>query len=109
MAITDDSSRIWPPKWWIFPLRHKEMGIPMSGVLESGLPGLLPKRPGPRRGHKLSEAVVSELESASTAQPDLSSRDLARLVEERFGMTVHPRSVERALARRRKGGSPERS
>src|SRR3712207_7123395 len=29
--------------------------------------------------------------------------DLARLVEERFGLAVHPRSIERALARHAKG------
>ena len=69
----------------------------------AGLPGLVPQRPGPRRAHKLSEAVVDTLEASLAADPALNSAGLARLVQERFGITVHRRSVERALARRKKG------
>ncbi len=73
---------------------------------ESGLPGLLPRRPGPRRAHKLSAAVLDVLEAALSEQPTLTSSDLARLVAARFSLSVHPRSVERALRRRQKGGAP---
>jgi transposase len=68
----------------------------------AGIPGLLPKRPGPRRAHKLSEAVVERLGEAAAAEPSLSSADLADLAQREFGLRVHPRSVERALARRPK-------
>ena len=78
-----------------------------SAYEAGGLPGLLPKRPGPRRAHKLSEAVVERLVEARAAQPSMSSADLAALVTAEFGLSVHPRSVERALARRPKDpGSP---
>ena len=70
---------------------------------QSGLAGLVPQRPGPRRAHKLSAAVLDALEAALREQPRLSSADLARLVETRFSLSVHPRSVERALRRRKKG------
>ena len=69
----------------------------------AGIPGLLPKRPGPRRAHKLTEAVVERLEEAVAADASISSTDLAALVLSEFGVRVHPRSVERALARRPKG------
>jgi hypothetical protein len=36
-----------------------------------------------------------------TADPALRSSELADLVQERFGTRVHPRSIERALTRRR--------
>jgi transposase len=65
---------------------------------EAGIPGLLPKRPGPRRAHKLSEDIVERLIEAS-AEASLSSADLADLAHREFGVRVHPRSVERALAR----------
>lgn len=68
----------------------------------AGIPGLLPKRPGPRRAHKLSEAVVERLAEAASAEPSLSSADLAELAQREFGLRVHPRSVERALSRRPK-------
>ena len=68
----------------------------------AGIPGLLPKRPGPRRAHKLSEEVVERLAEAAAADPPLSSADLADIAHSEFGVHVHPRSVERALARRPK-------
>ncbi len=69
---------------------------------QGGLPALLPKKPGPRRAHKLSEEVVEALQQALSKEPGLSTNDLVQLVEERFGITVHPRSIERALTRRKK-------
>jgi transposase len=68
----------------------------------AGMPGLLPKRPGPRRAHKLADPIVERLASAAGAQPSPSSVELAELAEREFGVHVHPRSVERALARRPK-------
>lgn len=69
---------------------------------QAGIPGLLPKRPGPRRAHKLSEDIVDRLIEAAAAEPSLSSSDLADLAHSEFAVRVHPRSVERALARRPK-------
>ena len=71
----------------------------------AGLPGLLPKRPGPRRAHKLSETVMQRLVEAAGADPALSSAELVELAQSEFGLRVHPRSVERALARRPKDHS----
>ncbi|MGH2841972.1 MAG: helix-turn-helix domain-containing protein [Solirubrobacteraceae bacterium] len=68
----------------------------------AGIPGLLPKRPGPRRAHKLSEEVVERLREAAVADTTLSSTDLADVAQREFAVRVHPRSVERALARRPK-------
>ena len=74
---------------------------------EAGLPGLVPQRPGPRRAHKLSEPVLALLEQALAAEPSLTSAALAGLLEERLALKVHPRSVERALARRAKKGASQ--
>jgi len=73
---------------------------------ESGLPGLVPERPGPKRAHKLAEPVLGLLEEALAEKPSLTSAALAGLLKERLGLSVHPRSIERALARRRKKGAP---
>lgn len=67
-----------------------------------GLGGLLPKKRGPRSAHKLSAEVVEYLMQVRAEQPDASSRELAGRIERRFGIRVHARSVERALARREK-------
>jgi transposase len=73
-----------------------------AAVARGGLAALVPKKPGPRRAHKLSPEVVDFLDRARTADPALRPPELARRVRARFGRTVHPRSVERALARRGK-------
>jgi len=75
-----------------------------TGFEAAGLPGLLPQQPGPKRAHKLSVEVVAELEEALAADPTLNSSQLAELLEQRLGLRVHRRSVERALARQRKKG-----
>jgi len=72
-----------------------------SALDEEGLPGLLRTRPGPRRAHKLSEDVVSFVVQTLEADPSLRTVDVVAAIEARFGLRVHPRSVERALARRR--------
>ncbi len=71
-----------------------------------GLPGLLPQKPGPRRAHKLTTEVMDFLEQTLDAEPDLAAAELARRLQTRFGLFVHPRSVERGLLRRRKKGRP---
>jgi transposase len=67
-----------------------------------GLPGLLAKRPGPKAAHKLSEEVVDFVDAILEREPQTSTGELVQRIAERFGLHVHPRSVERALARRRK-------
>jgi transposase len=67
-----------------------------------GLPALLPKKPGPRRAHKLSEEVMTALLEALAEEPQLGPRELVELAEARFGLSVHRRSIERALARQEK-------
>ncbi len=67
-----------------------------------GLPALLPSKPGPRRAHKLSEEVVEALREALDEAPELTASALTQLLKDRFGLSVHPRSVERALARQEK-------
>ena len=64
-----------------------------------------PGKPGPKSGHKLTGEVVSQLEELLAADPRLRPADLAAAAGQRFGVSVHPRSVERALQRRRKARS----
>ncbi|MFN2505339.1 MAG: helix-turn-helix domain-containing protein [Acidimicrobiales bacterium] len=66
---------------------------------EAGLPGLLPERPGPRRAHKLTDEIVAVLRAARDEDPSLRAPELADRVDREFGVRVHPRSIERALAR----------
>jgi transposase len=66
----------------------------------AGMPGLLPAKKGPQRAHKLSKTVMSFIDEELAIEPSLTMAALARRVHERFGITVDPRSVKRALVRR---------
>jgi len=74
----------------------------LSAFELGGLAALLPQKPGPRRAHKFSEEVVNYLERTLANEPDLPAGDMAVALQERFGLAVHPRSIERALRRREK-------
>jgi len=75
-----------------------------AAFADQGLPGLVPKRPGPRRAHKLSADVVEYLAQQHAEDQSLRAKNLAEMVLKKFGLAVHPRSIERALAKRRKKG-----
>ena len=68
----------------------------------TGLPGLTPKKPGPRGRHKLRPEVLTFVEEELAKDPSLERRDLSARVQERFGLSVHLRSLERALAETKK-------
>ena len=70
-----------------------------------GLAGLVPAKTGPRGAHKLNNEVMAFVLSARSHDPTLDSRDLVERIAAQFGFSVHPRSVERALARKKKPGS----
>lgn len=66
---------------------------------EAGLAGLLPGKPGPRGAHKLTGQVVEHLQALVASDPGLRPAELAEAVAQRFGIRVHSRPGERALAR----------
>jgi transposase len=70
----------------------------------NGLPGLIRRPPGPRRAHKLSEEIVDYLEQLRADHAEIPALALAERIRQKFRVVVHPRSIERALQRRRKKG-----
>lgn len=79
-----------------------------AAALEAAGPaGLVPGKPGPKGPRKLTRQVMDRVEQWRAADPGLKGRALARLIEAEFGFGVHPRSVERALRRRREPHDPE--
>jgi len=70
-----------------------------EAIDSGGLAGLLPKKRGPRSGHKLKGEVLSAVLSAKEKDPSLSPETLAAMVLSRFGVSLHPRTVRRALSR----------
>jgi transposase len=74
----------------------------------AGLPGLLPRPRGPKRAHKCTDEILAFVEEQRAEAPARSAAAMADAVRARFGVTVHPRSLARALVRRKKNGAPRR-
>ncbi|HEX6176305.1 MAG TPA: helix-turn-helix domain-containing protein [Candidatus Binatia bacterium] len=73
-----------------------------SALAQRGLAGLIPLKRGPKQARKLSTAVMDFIRQVLQEDSSLSTRDLARRIRERFNVTVHPRTIERGLARDQK-------
>jgi transposase len=69
---------------------------------QSGLAGLLPARRGPKSGHKLTAEVLDYVASLRKSDPELTTVQCVKAIQKRFAITIHRRSLERALARRKK-------
>ena len=67
-----------------------------------GIAGLLPRKRGPHGAHKLDDAVMAFVATLRAEDPALSVRTLLPRIHARFGLDVHPRSLERALRRAEK-------
>jgi len=57
-----------------------------AAFAQDGLAGLIPHRRGPRGAHKLTPEVMAFVDE---------------VIEERFGLRVHPRSIERRLRKKK--------
>jgi transposase len=70
---------------------------------QAGISGLLPQSTGPHQAHKLTEEIVAELQPLAKT---MSAASLAAWLQEQRSLSVHPRSIERALKRAaQKGGT----
>ena len=67
---------------------------------ESGIAGLLPKKRGPRRPHKLQGEVLAFIQEQLVAGEPIRARELAKLIRQKFGLDVHPRTIERAVVKK---------
>jgi transposase len=75
-----------------------------SQLQQQGLEGLLPHKRGPKAAHKLSGQVVEYLQRQAQTQPEIQAEELARRVRQRFAVKLHPRTIQKALARKAKRG-----
>jgi transposase len=67
---------------------------------QEGFGGLLPQKRGPKKARKLTPEVRLYLEELVVSEPDLKAPALAARVRRRFGIVIHPRTVEKALVKK---------
>ncbi len=69
-----------------------------------GLEGLHPHKRGPKGAHKLTAAVRAQLQTWTTAEPQLTAHDLVRRLRQQLRVKIHPRTIEKTLQVRVKKG-----
>lgn len=73
-----------------------------EGFDRAGLVGLLPGKRGPHGPHKINDEVMRFIEETLVTEAVVDAAVLVEQIRQRFGLTVHRRTVERALARSKK-------
>lgn len=65
---------------------------------QAGVAGLVPQKRGPHGPHKLQGEVLAFVEQHLVAGEPVRARDLAKRIQQHFNLTIHPRTIERAVA-----------
>jgi transposase len=68
-----------------------------ANLENAGIAGLVPKKPGPRGPHKIRGRVLAFIKKRLVAGEPIRARELAILIRKRFGLEVHPRTIERVV------------
>lgn len=83
-----------------FGVSRQAYYITEAAFEEKGIAGLLPRRRGPRRAHKCTDEILDFVEQWRADSS--TEKEVSEAVRKRFGVSIHPRSLARALARRKK-------
>lgn len=67
---------------------------------QDGMEGLLPKKRGPKQPRKLTGEVCKYMSEALLHDPGLKMTALAESIKKRFGIVVHPRTLEKAVVKK---------
>jgi transposase len=73
-----------------------------AAFAREGLAGLKPKARGPRTAHKLTSEVMDFIENRLAKDGSIHARALSQEIKDSLGLSIHPRSIERAIARKKK-------
>ena len=83
-----------------FGVSRQAFYVTETAFAQKGIVGLLPRPRGPQRAHKCTDEILDFVEQWATDSP--AGADISEAVQKRFGVAIHPRSLVRALGRRKK-------
>lgn len=72
---------------------------------ECGLQGLVPQKRGPKKAHKLNIEVLKYINEQMQENPSMKTSELKMAIEKKFSLSLHPRTIERALVKKKKVSS----
>jgi transposase len=74
----------------------------LAAFERSGVEGLIPRKRGPREAHKLTPELMEFIEQCRAQDDTVRVGGLANLIMKHFGVSIHPRTIERGLSHRKK-------
>lgn len=86
----------------LFGLSRPTFYLAEASYAREGINGLLPQPRGPKTAHKITPEVMAVIDEHHGGTGPIQARALAQLVHQQLGLSVHPRSIERAIARKKK-------
>lgn len=86
----------------LFGMSRPTFYMAEAAFARDGISGLLPQPRGPKAPHKLTPEVMTLIEKQHVGGGPIQARTLAELVHKQLGISVHPRSIERAIAGKKK-------
>ena len=86
-----------------FGFSRRHFYVIQQRFAKAGFAGLMPDKRGPHGAHKLDDRVMHFVMAVLDADSTLKAPALAQLVEQEFQRKVHPRTIEKALARKKNG------
>jgi transposase len=91
-----------------FGMSRPTVYLAREAIEQEGLLGLAPKKSGPQSRHKLTAEVMAFVHEKIGEDKSVNSQRLAEMLKERFSISIHPRSIERALAAEKKRANPDK-
>jgi transposase len=85
-----------------FGMSRPTVYLAREAIEREGLLGLAPKKSGPQARHKLNTEVMAFIYEKRDEDRSVNPQTLAEMVKRRFSISIHPRSIERALAAEKK-------
>ena len=64
---------------------------------EKGIAGLVPRKRGPQGPHKVQGEVLQFIQEQVVTGKPIRARQLAKQILKRFGLDIHPRTIERVV------------
>jgi transposase len=71
---------------------------------KEGIIGLISHKPGPQNPHKCTHEIIEFVTNKRKNEPKITMKTIISEVNEEFGVTLHRRTIERALAKYQKKG-----
>jgi transposase len=73
-----------------------------SQFKNNGIAGFIREKTGPKSAHKLTPDIMKFIEERIKEGEPIRARTIAKLVKKEFNKTIHPRTIERAIAKKEK-------